>query len=137
RGRAPERLAGSFRGPPGAPDLRPARLPNRRRRSRTGLRSAARLLPRRGRRRRRRISALRELPERSLSRLEGLARREHVSRSRSRVAMSSASPRRPFASVVEVLPGLALAVAVMFLAGTLARWLGAVVLRLQGLDPVG
>ncbi len=45
--------------------------------------------------------------------------------------------RRVAARVLEVLPGLALAVAVMLVAGEAARWLGAGVLRLQGLDPAG
>lgn len=40
-------------------------------------------------------------------------------------------------SGLEILPGLAAAVAVMLLAGEAARWLGAAVLRLEGLDPAG
>lgn len=36
-----------------------------------------------------------------------------------------------------ILPGLALAVAVMLAAGEVARWLGAALLRLEGVDPAG
>jgi uncharacterized integral membrane protein (TIGR00698 family) len=40
-------------------------------------------------------------------------------------------------SVWKAIPGLVLAVAVMLLAGALARWLGTGLLRLQGIDPAG
>jgi uncharacterized integral membrane protein (TIGR00698 family) len=39
--------------------------------------------------------------------------------------------------VLQVFPGLAAAVAVMLVADEVARWLGAAVLRLEGLDPAG
>jgi uncharacterized integral membrane protein (TIGR00698 family) len=45
----------------------------------------------------------------------------------------SAPPRK----VLDVLPGLALAVAVMFAAAEVARWIGAGLLRLEGVDPSG
>ena len=45
--------------------------------------------------------------------------------------------RRAFAATIDVLPGLALAVAVMLLAGQVAHFLGAGLLRLEGIDPVG
>ncbi len=48
------------------------------------------------------------------------------------------APMRPAISRgVSILPGLALSVAVMFAAGEIARWLGAVLLRIEGLDPAG
>jgi hypothetical protein len=43
--------------------------------------------------------------------------------------------RAPLAKAFGILPGLALAVAVMFAAGEVARRLGAVLLRLEGVDP--
>jgi len=45
--------------------------------------------------------------------------------------------RKAAAATVEILPGLALSVAVMWLAGLAAHVIGAGVLRLQGLDPAG
>ena len=42
-----------------------------------------------------------------------------------------------FRPAIEILPGLAAAVAVMLVADEVARWLGAAVLRLEGLDPAG
>jgi uncharacterized integral membrane protein (TIGR00698 family) len=45
--------------------------------------------------------------------------------------------RRALATAIDVFPGLALAVGVMLLAGQVAHWLGAGLLRLQGIDPVG
>jgi len=45
--------------------------------------------------------------------------------------------RRFLAGVLEVLPGLAVAVGMMLLAGEVARRLGAAVLKLEGLDPAG
>ncbi len=45
--------------------------------------------------------------------------------------------RAPLKKVFEVLPGLALAIAVMLAAGEVARWLGAGLLRLEGVDPAG
>ena len=39
--------------------------------------------------------------------------------------------------ILDVLPGLALAIAVMLVAGEVAKRIGAVVLRLQGIDPTG
>jgi uncharacterized integral membrane protein (TIGR00698 family) len=45
--------------------------------------------------------------------------------------------RRAFATAVDVLPGLALAVGVMLLAGQAAHLLGAGLLRLEGHDPAG
>ena len=46
--------------------------------------------------------------------------------------------REPLPSkTLDILPGLALSVAVMVVAGEVARRIGAVVLRLEGLDPAG
>jgi uncharacterized integral membrane protein (TIGR00698 family) len=45
--------------------------------------------------------------------------------------------RAPLKKAFEVLPGLALAIAVMLAAGEVARWLGAGLLRLEGVDPAG
>ena len=43
----------------------------------------------------------------------------------------------PLRRALAVVPGLALAVAVMLAAGEIAKWLGAAVLRMEGLDPAG
>jgi uncharacterized integral membrane protein (TIGR00698 family) len=51
--------------------------------------------------------------------------------------VSSKSANKAPSSVGDVVSGLTLAIVVMLLAGLLARWLGASVLRLQGLDPAG
>lgn len=45
--------------------------------------------------------------------------------------------RAPLSKALGVVPGLALAVAVMLAAGEVARRLGAVLLRLEGVDPAG
>jgi len=45
--------------------------------------------------------------------------------------------RAPLTRTLEVLPGLALAIAVMLAAGEVARRVGGLVLRLEGVDPAG
>jgi len=45
--------------------------------------------------------------------------------------------RRVVAATLEIVPGLAVAVGVMLLADRVAHWLGAGLLRLEGLDPAG
>jgi uncharacterized integral membrane protein (TIGR00698 family) len=45
--------------------------------------------------------------------------------------------RKGLETAARILPGLSVAAAVMLLAGEVAKWLGAEVLRLQGLDPAG
>jgi uncharacterized integral membrane protein (TIGR00698 family) len=52
-------------------------------------------------------------------------------------AIGFAPVRRLAESVWKVLPGFAASVAVMWLAAAAARWIGALILRLQGLDPAG
>jgi uncharacterized integral membrane protein (TIGR00698 family) len=42
-----------------------------------------------------------------------------------------------YARALRIVPGLALAAGVMLLAGVVARWMGAGLLRLEGLDPAG
>lgn len=51
--------------------------------------------------------------------------------------ISSARVRKALDNTLRILPGLAVAVGVMLLAGRVAQWVGAGVLRLQGLDPAG
>ena len=58
-------------------------------------------------------------------------------RSRAYVAISSGAMSPPLRRALEVLPGLALSVAVMIAAGEVARRLGGVVLSLEGLEPAG
>jgi uncharacterized integral membrane protein (TIGR00698 family) len=45
--------------------------------------------------------------------------------------------RKGLEAAARILPGLAVAVAVMLLADEVAKWVGAGILRLQGLDPAG
>src|SRR5262249_13195437 len=52
-------------------------------------------------------------------------------------AISSGAMSPPLRRALEVVPGLALSIAVMLAAGELAKGVGAAVLRMEGLDPAG
>jgi uncharacterized integral membrane protein (TIGR00698 family) len=61
-----------------------------------------------------------------------------MDRSRPACPICSAAVRAPLTKkILEILPGVLLAVAVMLVAGEVAKRLGALVLRLEGIDPAG